>query len=86
MLNVSASYDVVLPFDPERGEVLEVDLAQEIERDRADRFEFSMQTPDVDLARGTYLYRLEVTLIRDGDNPLPAGVAIVAAPLSMCRR
>jgi len=81
VLNVSASYDVVLPFDPEPGEVIEVDLAQEIERDRADRFEFSMQTPDVDLALGTYLYRLEVTLIRDGDNPLPAGVAIVAAPL-----
>src|SRR3712207_3510718 len=30
VLNVSASYDVVLPFDPEPGEVIEVDLAQEI--------------------------------------------------------
>ena len=80
-LSVSASYDVTLPFDPRPGEVIEVDLAQEIERDRADRFEFSMQTPDPDLTLGTHLYQLQVTLVRDGDNPLPAGVAIVAAPL-----
>ena len=81
-LEASQTYDVVLPENPKLHEVIEVDVAQEVERDRADKFELAMQVHDADPALGTYLYRLKVSLTRDGGaESIEVGHVVVAAPL-----
>jgi hypothetical protein len=56
-----------------------VDVSQEIKPNHADRFEFAVQNPDPDLA--THLYRLGISLVRDGGSgTVDAGVVVVAAP------
>jgi hypothetical protein len=83
-LMVSQTYDVLLPLDPTPNEVVGVDVVQELQPNQADRFEFSLQTPQPEevFATGTHLYRIGVSLIRDGNaETLDAGVAIVGAPV-----
>ncbi len=81
-LVVSRTYDVLLPLDPEPGQVLNVDVAQELEPDKADLFEFAMQTPEPENVSGTHVYRLQISLTRDGGaEVLDAGVVIVGAPV-----
>jgi len=81
-LTTSQTYDVALPVDPTLHDVVPVAVAQEIPPDRADRFELALQMPDPDPARGTYLYRLKLSLARDGSaDDIEAGYVIVAAPL-----
>ncbi|MCZ2805179.1 hypothetical protein O2W18_08705 [Modestobacter sp. VKM Ac-2983] len=80
-LMVSQTYDVTLPLDPEAGQVLDVDVAQEIEPARADRFEFSLQVPDPEDVVGTHMYRVRVSLTRHGDSEtLDAGTVVFGAP------
>jgi CHAT domain len=81
-LQASQTYDVVLPENPKPNDVIEVGIAQEVEPDRADKFELALQMRDADPALGTYLYRLKVSLIRDGGaERIEVGYAVVAAPL-----
>jgi hypothetical protein len=80
-LMVSQTYDVALPLDPEPNQVLGVDVAQEVEPAQADRFEFSMQVPEPQDVVGTHMYRVRLSLTRDGaSETLDAGVVIFGAP------
>ncbi|PRY47374.1 hypothetical protein LY71_1144 [Geodermatophilus tzadiensis] len=80
-LMVSQTYDVTLPLDPEPNQVLNVDVAQEIEPAQADRFEFSMQVPEPEDVVGTHMYRVRISLTRDGaSETLDAGVVVLGAP------
>ncbi|MGY1607250.1 MULTISPECIES: hypothetical protein [unclassified Geodermatophilus] len=80
-LMVSQTYDVTLPLDPQPNQILDVDVAQEIEPGQADRFEFSMQVPEPENVVGTHMYRVQISLTRDGNSDvLDAGVAILGAP------
>lgn len=76
---VSQQYDLTLPIDPAPGEVITVDVAQDVPPNQADRFELAVQVEDPD-AQGLFLYQLGVVLVRDGSARMDAGVAIVAAP------
>lgn len=81
-LESSQTYNVTLPIDPPLPDVIDVDVSQEIPPDRADRFELAMQLAHPDPALGTYLYRLKVSLTRDGRaDVIDVGHVIVAAPL-----
>jgi hypothetical protein len=81
-LEVSRTYDVPLPLDPDPGQLIGVDVAQDVEPAQADRFEFSMQIPNPQEITGTHLYRLGVSLIRDGSaETLDAGNVIIGAPV-----
>jgi hypothetical protein len=80
-LVVSQTYDVTLPEDPDPNQVLDVDVAQEIKPAQADRFEFSMQVSEPQDVVGTHMYRVQVSLTRDGaSETLDAGVVIFGAP------
>ena len=72
---------MTLPIDPPLPDVIDVDVSQEIPPDRADRFELAMQLAHPDPALGTYLYRLKVSLTRDGRaDVIDVGHVIVAVP------
>lgn len=53
-LEASQTYDVVLPENPKLNDVIEVGIAQEVEPDRAAKFELALQIRDADPALGTY--------------------------------
>lgn len=81
-LEVSATYDVVLPLDPPIGHVVEVPISQEIAGDEADRVAFRFGNPELGPNTNTgFLYLLAVRLIHSTDQlVLAAGEALVSLP------
>ncbi|MFY1599668.1 hypothetical protein [Micromonospora sp. WMMD737] len=77
---VSQRYNAVLPLDPRPHETIPVRTVQEIGPNSTDRFEIAIQLHNPDAANGVHMYRLKVSLIRDGAKRIDAGVAVVGAP------
>lgn len=81
-LDVSATYDVVLPVGAESvGQVVTADVSQEVAAGAADRFAFALTVPERAMAVGVHVYQLKVALERDGrTGPQPVGTVLVSAP------
>jgi hypothetical protein len=80
-LRPSASYDVLLPTNPDEGQFFEVKVSQQIPPGEADRFTLRLEVPEDAFFRGRYLYQLEVLLYHDTDpEPISAGKALVSVP------
>lgn len=84
----SASYDVMLPGEPARDEVVEVPINQQLGPDEADRFSFRLSTPeafDDDLGT-TVIYEIGISVLHDNaPEPLKAGDVVVAVPATPAR-
>jgi hypothetical protein len=80
-LTPSVAYDVMLPPSPSAGELVEVDISQQVPSNSADRFTIRMNVPPSTWGDGRRLYRLDVELLHDtATRPLQAGTAIVSVP------
>jgi hypothetical protein len=80
-LEVSETYDVLLPPDAEPGQVIESKVSQELAPGAADRFVLRLDVPDPDRQLGQYLYQLDVLVSHDAARtPLRAGTVLVSAP------
>lgn len=80
-LEPSVEYDVILPANPDVGEIVETDVSQQVPANSADRFTLRLYTPQENLGDGTRLYQLDVELLHDAAaGPLEAGTVLVAVP------
>lgn len=84
----SASYDVMLPGEPARDEVVEVPINQQLGPDEADRFSFRLSTPEAykDDLGTTVIYEIGISVLHDdAPEPLKAGEVVVAVPATPAR-
>jgi hypothetical protein len=85
-LEASKQYEVLLPTQPKKDEVVEGNISQQLAPDEADRFVFRFDLPaeyieneGEDLHN---IYLLDVTLVHDDDASLHVGRSIVSAPVA----
>jgi hypothetical protein len=80
MVELSAEYDLLLPFDAENGDQFTVPISQQVGPDEADRFAVNARL-DEGAGEHVKLYRLDVALIVDGSaEDIDAGTVVF--PLS----
>jgi hypothetical protein len=83
-LQASKQYEVLLPTQPKKDEVVQGNISQQLAGDEADRFVFRFDLPaeyieneGEDLHN---IYLLDITLVHDDDAFLHVGRSIVSAP------
>jgi hypothetical protein len=80
-LEASEGYKVILPPDPEPGQLVEAKVSQQIGPGRADRFTLGLDVPEPARQYGDRLYQLDVLLYHDTmKRPVHAGTVVAAAP------
>jgi hypothetical protein len=81
-LEISATYDVVLPLDPPGNFVVDVPISQQLGGDEADRVAFRLGNPRLGPTVPTgYLFLLQVQLLYGPDQSVvDAGEALVSLP------
>lgn len=84
--DLSASYDIELPDDPQSGTVLRKALHQEIGPDELDRFSLRFGLPPLETRHplDSYLYRVKITVANDaGSPPAELGEFLVEAQTAL---
>lgn len=80
-LEASERYKVILPPDPQRGQLVEAKVSQQIGPGRADRFTLGLDVPEPARQDGDRIYQLDVLLYHDTTKrPIHAGTVLAAAP------
>lgn len=82
-LDVSGTYDVVIPESAKVGDTIDVPLSQQLGGDEADVFEITFTTDPDDDAYEYRMYVLDVALEHDNaKRPLDAGTFVISVPLA----
>ncbi|WP_143780801.1 hypothetical protein [Ornithinimicrobium sp. CNJ-824] len=83
-LPVSETHDVVLPTDPQEGEVVSVDAVHEVPANGSDRFELAVAVDDEEMQVAAYVYLLELRLNIDGEKTDdPVGRVVIPVPTGL---
>jgi hypothetical protein len=80
-LEPSERYRVLLPPDPDPGDLVQAKLSQQIGPGKADRFTVGLDVPEPARQIGDRLYQMDVLLYVDtAKRPVRAGTVVAAAP------